>query len=107
MFDFVTTIHVRAVRWDGENIQQMKWLLKGIVEDDLDGDPCVYRSHVESYFNNYSGKTHANPGYYVLQFEAWGDDQEVDPGCWVVVYADGEGEIMDDQQFDRMGFMEQ
>lgn len=102
MFDFVTTIHVRAVRWDGENLEQMKWLLKNIVENDFDGEPCVYRDYVEPY--NLSIGSFG--GYYMLKFEAWGDDQEVDPGCWVVVYDDGEGEIMDNEQFDRMNFME-
>lgn len=104
MFDFVTTIHVRAVRWDGENIQQMKWLLNGIVEYDINRDPYVYRDYIEPYYSRVFGDA---GDYYVLKFEAWGDDQEVDPGRWVVVYDDGEGEIMDDEQFDRMGFMEQ
>ncbi len=102
MFDYVTTINVRAVQWTGENIEEMKWLLKGIIEDDFDGEPCVYRQYIEPIYLAALGY---QAGYYLLQFEAWGDDQEVDPGIWVVVYSDGEGELMDNEQFNRMGFV--
>jgi hypothetical protein len=39
----------------------------------------------------------------MLKFYA-GDDMEVDPGQWVVVYDDKEIEVMDEDQFKKMGF---
>jgi hypothetical protein len=101
VFEYRAKQNVRACQWTGENLEELRWLLKGVVENDIDGDPCVYREYIEPYFTHYRGKTHANPGYYMLQFYA-GDDMEVDPGRWVVVYEDSEVELMDDEQFNKM-----
>ncbi len=95
------TTTVKAVQWSGENLKEMKDLLTGIVYcDDFTGEPQVYSSRIEPYLFA-SG---SSEGYNIVQFYAWGDDQEVDPGLWVVVYEDLDGEIMDDEQFNKMGF---
>lgn len=76
----------------------MKELLKDVVDSNQWDGPEVYADYIEPYFLRSLGD---RGGYYMLKFYA-GDDMEVDPGQWVVVYEDGEIEIMDDEQFHRM-----
>ena len=97
-FDYTARQSVRAAQWRQDNLTEMQELLKDIVEEDFDGDPCVYADYIDPYFLNSLGY---RGGYFVLKFYA-NDDMEVDPGRWVVVYEDGEVEIMDDQQFHKM-----
>ncbi len=97
MTKYVTRIEVSAAQWDGNNLDEMKDLLKDIVEYNPWDGVEVYSDEVESYFGRDS--------YSMLKFEAWGDDQEVDPGQWVVVYSDGEGEVMDNEDFIKIGFV--
>lgn len=89
-------IKVEAGQWTGDNLDEMKALLAPYVESNEWDGVEVYSTTVEPFFGE--------SAYEVLQFEAWGDDQEVDPGQWVVIYEDGEGEIMDTDQFEKMGF---
>lgn len=86
---------IKAAQWDGHNLDVMRDLLSDIlIEFEVD----VYSEYIEPYFISSLG----NRGRYnMLKFWA-GDDIEVDPGQWVVVYDDLEVEIMDDQQFNRM-----
>jgi hypothetical protein len=100
-FEHSATIRVEAAQWIGDNLDEMKELLKPYIEGDEDG-PFVYSDYVEPYF--FASSKISGGGYNMLQFYAWGDDQEVDPGRWVVVYSDDEGEIMDNEQFEKMGF---
>lgn len=102
MTKYVTRIEVTAVQWDGSNLDEIKELLKDVVESNPWDGPEVYIDEVEPFYTTYMGR---NPGYNMLKFEAWGDDQEVDPGQWVVVYSDDGGEIMDNEQFIKMGFV--
>jgi hypothetical protein len=100
-FDYAAKQLIQAAQWDQSNYEDMKDLLRGVVEcNDFDGIE-VYTEYIEPYFLSYRGETHSQAGYYILKFYA-GDDMEVDPGMWVVVYEDGEVEIMEDQQFNRM-----
>lgn len=73
-------------------------VLKGVVEEDFDGTPQVYCDYIEPYFLHSLG---TRGGYFSLKFYA-GDDMEVDPGNWVVVYEDSEVEIMSHEQFHKM-----
>jgi hypothetical protein len=90
-FDYTYTRKVRAAQWTGENLQEMQELLEGVVES----PDYVYAEYIEALFGY--------GGYNMLKFEAWGDDQEVDPGQWVVVYDQGDdGEVMPEELFDSM-----
>jgi hypothetical protein len=89
---------INAARWNETNFEEMVELLKGVVDHDATGTPCVYVETIEPYFISSLGNV---SGYSMLQFYA-GDDMEVDPGMWVVVYEDNEVEIMEDFQFHRM-----
>lgn len=92
---------VNAAQWNGFNLNEMQDLLEGVVDsNDRDGVE-VYSDYIEPYFITYRDKTHARSGYHLLKFYA-GDDMEVDPGQWVIVYEDGEVEIMDDDQFNKI-----
>jgi hypothetical protein len=95
------SFEIETAQWKGDNLDEMKRLLAPYVEGDNEG-PFVYSTEIEPYFlpslNRNGG------GYNLLQFEAWGDDQEVDPGMHVVIYSDGDGEVMSDEQFNKMGF---
>lgn len=102
MVKYVTHIEVSAVQWTGNNLSEMKDLLKNFVCYNSHDGYEVYVEEIEPFYTTYMGK---RPGYSMLKFYAWGDDQEVDPGQWVVVYSDGEGEIMEDEEFIKMGFM--
>lgn len=97
-FDYEARQAVKAAQWKEDNLAEMQELLKDIVQEDFDGQPCVYAEEIEPYFLNSLGH---RPGYMLLQFYA-GDDMEVDPGRWVVVYEDGEVEIMDHIEFHKM-----
>lgn len=74
----------------------MKRLLASVVDHNEWDGPEVYAEFLEDYFQ--PGK-----GYYTLKFYA-GDDMEVDPGRWVVVYSDSEVEIMDSDEFKKLGY---
>jgi hypothetical protein len=89
---------VKAVQWQEDNLQEMIDLLRDVVEKDAEGNPCVYAQEVEPYFLRSLGY---RQGYMILTFYA-GDDMEVDPGIWVVVYEDGEVETMENEQFNKM-----
>lgn len=104
-FTYVTRIEVLAAQWTGHNLEEMKELLQDVVESNEWDGPEVYSEYIEPFFIHFVGGDKAEEsGYNMLKFYAWGDDQEVDPGMWVVVYSDGEGEVMDDEQFTKMGF---
>lgn len=98
-FKKVLRTEVEACQWTGDNLDEMKQLLAPYVEGNEEG-PYVYEEHIEPYF--YSNDLNSQ-GYCMLKFYA-GDDMEVDPGQWVVVYQDGEIEIMNDRQYTKMGF---
>ena len=100
-FKKVLRVEVEAAQWTGENLDEMKELLKPYVDNNQWDGVEVYSDYIEPYFTNWNNKQ--NPGYYVLKFYA-GDDMEVDPGQWVVVYEDEEIEVMNEQQFKKMGF---
>lgn len=62
---------VHAVRWTGDNYAEVRqFLLDNGIEDD-----CI-------------GWDGAMDEHRVFQFYAWDDDQEVDPGRWIVVHTD-------------------
>jgi hypothetical protein len=95
-FKYSTKIEVEAAQWTGNNLDEMKRLLSSVVAHNKWDGPEVYSDFLEDYFQ--PGK-----GYYILKFYA-GDDMEVDPGRWVVIYSDGEVEIMDAEQFNKLGY---
>ncbi len=101
MAEYRAIIEVLAVQWTGHNLDEMKELLKDVVQHNQWDGPEVYSDYVEPYHIASLGTL---GGYSVLKFYA-GDDMEVDPGQWVVVYEDGEVEIMDEGSFARMGFV--
>lgn len=76
---------VKAFKWTGDNFTEAQIFC----ELYLGKESGPYTSYDE-----YDGKN-------TLQFYAWNDDQEVDPGRWVVVYVDrdDEGVIMRDAEF--------
>jgi hypothetical protein len=85
-FSYVARQNIQAAQWRGDNIDEMKELLKDVLEGDEDG-PFIYSSYVEPFFGE--------QGYYILQTEF----DEFDPGMWVVVYEDGEIEGLTDEEF--------
>jgi hypothetical protein len=93
-------VEVEAAQWTGQNLNEMKELLGPYVDGSLCDGPYVYAEYIEPYFLGVLGE---RGGYYMLKFYA-GDDMEVDPGQWVVVYDDKEIEVMDEDQFKKMGF---
>lgn len=89
-FKYFTKIEIEAAQWTGKNLDEMKKLLapyisRGVFYDDIPA------------FMNF-------PAYRLLKFHCWGEYQQLTPGEWVVIYSDGEGEIMEDEQFEKMGF---
>lgn len=101
-FEYRTTIRVEAAQWTGDNLDELKELLKPYVEGDDEG-PYVYAEYIEPYFFSRSGID--GGGYNMLEFYgSRSSKEEVDPGRWVVVYDDGEIEVMDNEQFEKMGF---
>jgi|SRR6188768_2272872 len=98
-FSYRAKQNVQAAQWTGSNFPEMKDLLKDVVElNEWDG-PEIYVEEIEPYFLFSQG---LREGYNILKFYASGDDMEVDPGLWVVVYEDGEVELMEDEQFLKM-----
>lgn len=97
-FSYRAKQNVQAAQWKEHNLEEMKILLKDIVTHNQWDGPEVYADYIEPYFLHSLGD---RGGYHMLQFYA-GDDIEVDPGMWVIVYEDGEVEIMDDFQFTKM-----
>jgi ABC-type nitrate/sulfonate/bicarbonate transport system substrate-binding protein len=92
---YVAKQTVNAVQWTGDNLDEMRELLEEILGAyEVD----VYAEYIEPYFISSLGNS---GGYNMLKFYA-GDDYEVDPGNWVVVYDDLEVEIMDNDEFNRM-----
>lgn len=101
-FEYRTVIRVEAAQWTGSNLDEIKDLLTPYVEGDEDG-PYVYAEYIEPYFLPRSGID--GGGYFMLEFYSSGTrKEEVDPGRWIVVYDDGEIEVMDNEQFEKMGF---
>jgi hypothetical protein len=96
-FKHSTKIEVEAAQWTGDNLDVMKRLLSPYVEHNEWDGPEVYSDFIEDFFGR-DGR-----GYNMLKFYA-GDDMEVDPGQWVVVYSDEEIEIMTDEDFTKMGY---
>jgi hypothetical protein len=94
-FKYTAKLKVRAVQWHGDNLDEIKELLKGVVDEDETGDPYVYADEIEPMFISSLGY---RPGYMILKTEC----DEFDPGMWIVVYEDGEFEGMDDEQFTKM-----
>jgi hypothetical protein len=100
-FKYFTKIEIEACQWTGHNLDEMKQLLAAIVDSNEWDGPEVYSDYIEDYFLPLTQK--AGGGYNMLKFYA-GDDMEVDPGQWVVVYSDGEVEIMSDEEFHKLGY---
>lgn len=100
-FKYFTKIEVAAAQWTGHNLDEMKQLLAPYVESNEWDGPEVYSEYIEDFFVRSLDRSIG--GYNMLKFYA-GDDMEVDPGQWVVVYSDGEVEIMDDAQFKKLGY---
>ena len=98
-FEYVFKRTVNAVQWNQINLDDLKELLSDIVESNEWDGVQVYAEYMEDFFLKSLNKTIG--GYYTAKFYAWGDDQEVDPGMWVVVYDDGDGEIMSDPDFTK------
>jgi len=95
--EYTMTRTVRAAQWDGENLEQMKELLQDVVDSNPWEGLEVCSEYIEAMFGY--------GGYNMLKFYAWGDDQEVDPGQWVVVYDDNDGEILTDEEFKHLGYV--
>lgn len=92
---------ITAAQWRGDNLDEMKELLKDVVESNEWDGPEVYSEYIEPYFLP-RAKIDGG-GYNMLEFYSSGTcKEEVDPGRWVVVYEDNEVEIMDYEQFDKM-----
>lgn len=98
-FKWTSRINVEAAQWTGDNLNEMKILLMPYVDNNEWDGPEVYLEEIEPYFLP-SIQKHGG-GYNMLKFYA-GDDMEVDPGQWVVIYEDREIEIMNDEQFHKM-----
>ncbi len=91
-FKYFTKIEVEAAQWTGDNLDEMKQLLAPYVDGDEDG-PYVYSDYIEDFFQ--PGK-----GYNMLKIE----NDEFDPGTWVVVYSDEEIEGLSVEDFEKMGY---
>lgn len=98
-FNYRAKQNVKAAQWTGNNLDEMKMLVTDVIESNQWDGIEVYSEYIEPYFLPSSG-IHGG-GYNMLQFYA-GDDMEVDPGNWVVVYEDNEVEVMSDEQFHKM-----
>lgn len=94
-FSYTAKLNVRAAQWRGDNLAEMKELLKDVVPSNEWDGPEVYADEVEPYFISSLGY---RPGYMILKTE----NDEFDPGMWIVVHEDGEFEGMDDEQFHKM-----
>jgi hypothetical protein len=80
---------VAAIQWTGSNFAD----IEQFVRDNI-GDPDDI------------GLRNEDDEYNMVQFYAWNDDQEVDPGRWIVVYLgldEPAGEIMHPDEF-RAGY---
>jgi hypothetical protein len=94
-FNYRAKSIVTAAQWRGDNLDEMKDLLKDVIDGDEEG-PYVYADWIEPFY--YASAKIDNPGYFMLKTE-W---DEFDPGVWIVVYEDGEIEGMSDEQFNKM-----
>jgi|SRR3954464_7181167 len=97
-FEYVAKQTVHAAQWREDNLDEMKDLLRGLIPEDIDGEPCVYPEYIEPFYYASSNINLSHDGYYMLKTEF----DEFDPGVWVVVYEDGEIEGMDNTQFHKM-----
>lgn len=85
---------VAAIEWTGDNFPEVSAFLVEHL-----GEECGPRS---------SRAEDVEAGivsdYNMVQFEAWGDDQEVDPGHWIVVFPArdeaGDGAIFTVEEFE-------
>jgi hypothetical protein len=84
---------VNAVQWTGDNLEEMKELLRDVVDGDEDG-PYVYADEIEPIFLKSLGY---RPGYMILKTEM----DEFDPGTWVVVFDNNEIEGFSNNQFNK------
>jgi len=98
-FTYLAKQTVQAAQWTGHNLSEMKDLLEDVLSHNPWDGLELYVEEIEPYFLFSQG---LREGYNVLKFYASGDDMEVDPGIWVVVYSDGEIELMEDEQFNKM-----
>lgn len=94
-YRYVAKTVVEALQWTGDNLDKMRDFLAPYVDGDEDG-PYVYADWIEPLY--YASAKINSPGYFMLKTE----DDEFDPGMWVVVYGDGEIESMSDEQFTKM-----
>lgn len=81
---------VVAVQWTGDNVEAVKELFARHMPDD-----CAPYFSANADVDDW--------GHSIVQFEAWGDDQEVDPGMWIVVRLglEDEGYVMRDYDYKR------
>jgi hypothetical protein len=87
-------LRVAAIEWTGDNFPDVEAFLTGRLTE---SNP---RNEPESV-PDMPGRTIE---YNTVQFDAWGDDQEVDPGSFIVIYLDSdpddrEGDIVDADTF--------
>ena len=90
-------LKVRAVRWTGDNRGQIEDFLRP-VDEAYDGIGLRFTADEES------GERYDD--YNMVLFSAWGDDQEADPGFWLVVDPDDpkNGQVMTDAGFTAEGY---
>lgn len=82
---------VHAIQWTGTNRDEIRAFFAEHPEA-LPGDCGPY----------FSRDDYPSDPYNELKFYAWGDDQEVDPGWWVVLHyeaSEPHGELMSDDAF--------
>lgn len=97
-FDYTSHQTVRAVQWRGDNLDEIKELLQGSIENDFDGEPCAYADYIEPYYLPSSGIN--GGGYYILKIGSCGGI-EADPGQWIILHEDGEIEDIHDKEFKK------
>lgn len=72
---------VAAVRWLGDNLDEVSTFLERYTG--MEPEYLGVRDTKDSFVLRGQTRT-----YHVLQFYAWGDDQEVDLGRWIVIELD-------------------
>lgn len=85
---------VAAVQWTGDNFDKIAEFAREYI-----GDPDEIGLRNEPWSETIGGRTFSSNA---VQFYAWGDDQEVDPGWWIVVDVDTDdrnGSTMDEDDF--------
>lgn len=87
---------VRAIQWTGDNHVEVHAFVDQFIPE-TGGYVAAFDDPDFQPYDWDDGLTY--------QFCAWGDDQEADPGSWIVVYQgftdewDHEGTIMSDSEF--------